>query len=68
MKAKTLEVAKSLAKIKSLEDEHKGEVIHIIYCNRTQFFYIDINGLIRSWEQQFGYYIDGVYTSEKSHL
>ena len=67
MKAKTIEEAKELAKGKSLEKKHKNETVHIIYCNRTEYFYIDTNGLIRLWEQSFGYCVNGIYTSEKSH-
>ncbi|SFW67491.1 DNA-binding protein [Chitinophaga sancti] len=67
MKAGTIEEAKKLAKEKSLEKKHKDETIHIIYCNRTKHFYIDTDGLIRLWELSFGYYVNGVYTAEKSH-
>ena len=67
MKAKTIEEAKEMAKGESLEKKHKNETVHIIYCNRTEYFYIDTNGLIRLWEQSFGYYVYGVYTAEKSH-
>ena len=67
MKAKTIEEAKELAKGKSLKKKHKDEIVHIIYCNRTEYFYIDTDGLIRLWEQSFGYYVNGVYTAEKSH-
>ena len=67
MKAKTIEEAKELAKGKSLKKKHKDETVDIIYCNRTEYFYIDTNGLIRLWEQSFGYYVYGVYTAEKSH-
>ncbi|WP_159155344.1 DNA-binding protein [Empedobacter brevis] len=68
MKAKTIEEAKSMAKGKSLETKRKDEAIHIIYCNRTQHFYADTNSFIRNWEQLIGYYINGVFTCEKSHL
>lgn len=57
MKAKTIDEAKSLAKDKSLENKHRNETIHIIYCHRTKYFYIDTDGLIRLWEQSFGYYV-----------
>lgn len=43
------------------------EAIYIIYCNRTEFFYMDTSSLIGLWEQLFGYYENGVYTAEKSH-
>ncbi len=65
MKAKTIEEAKSLAKSQSLEKKYKDETIHIIYCNRTKHFYVDTDGLIRLWEQAVGYYVNGIYTSEK---
>lgn len=67
MKAKSIDEAKSLAKSQSLETKYEDEAIYIIYCNRTEFFYIDTNSLIRLWEQLFGYYENGVYTAEKSH-
>ncbi|WP_449387175.1 DNA-binding protein [Chryseobacterium lineare] len=67
MKAKSIDEAKSLAKSQSLETKYKDEAIYIIYCNRTEFFYVDTNSLIRLWEQLFGYYENGVYTAEKSH-
>ena len=67
MEANTIEEAKNLAKAQSLEKKHIDETIHIIYCNRTEKFYVDTNGLIRLWEQSFGYYVNGIYTSEKSH-
>lgn len=66
MKVKSIDEAKSLAKSQSLETKYKDEAIYIIYCNRTEFFYIDTNSLIRLWEQLFGYYENGVYTAEKS--
>lgn len=65
MKAKSIDEAKSLAKSQSLKTKYKDEAIYIIYCNRTEYFYVDTNSLIRVWEQLFGYYINGVYTSEK---
>ena len=67
MKVKSIDEAKSLAKSQSLETKYKDEAIYIIYCNRTEFFYIDKNSLIRLWEQLFGYYENGVYIAEKSH-
>lgn len=63
MKAKSIAEAKSLAKEKSLEAQHKGNVIYIIYCNRTEYFYIDTDSLIRLWERLIGYYENGVYTT-----
>lgn len=62
---KSLDEAKSHAKMKSLDKGYKDVTVYIIYCNRTEYFYIDTNNLIRLWEQLFGYYINGVYTSEK---
>ena len=47
--------------------KYKDEAIYIIYCSRTEYFYVDTNSLIRLWEQLFGYYENGVYTAEKSH-
>jgi hypothetical protein len=64
MKAKSIEEAKSLAKAQSLDREYKDESIHIIYCNRTEYFYVDTDGLMRLWEQSYGYYVNGVFTSE----
>lgn len=67
MKAKTIEEAKRLAKDKSLEIQHKGEAIYIIYCSRSEYFYVDTDSLIRLWERLIGYYEIGVYTAEKSN-
>ena len=64
MKATTIEEAKKLAKAQSLEQKHKDESIFNIYCNRTEYFYIDTDGLVRLWEKSFGYYVNGVYTKE----
>lgn len=64
MKAMTIEEAKNLARAKSLEKKHKGESVFIIYCNRTEHFYIDTNGLVRLWEKLHGYYVNGVYATE----
>lgn len=64
MKAITIEEAKNLARAKSLEKKHKGESVFIIYCNRTEHFYIDTNGLARLWEKLHGYYVNGVYATE----
>lgn len=65
MKATTIEEAKSIAKEMSLEKKHKDETIHIIYCNRTEYFYIDTDGLIRLWEKSVGYYINGDFYTEQ---
>ena len=60
------EKAEKEKKEKEAKDKkYKDETIHIIYCNRTEKFYVDTNGLIRLWEQSFGYYVNGIYTSEK---
>lgn len=67
MKAKTIEEAKTMAKEKSLETQYRDEAIYIIYCNRTEYFYVDTNSLIRLWERLIGYYENGVYTAEKSN-
>lgn len=64
MKAKTIEEAKTVAKEKSLETQYRGEVIYIIYCNRTEYFYVDTNSLIRLWELLIGYDENGAYTAE----
>ena len=64
-KLKSLEEAKSHAKVKSLDIKYKDMPLYIIYCNRTENFYVDTDSLIRAWEQLLGYYINGVYTSEK---
>ncbi|AZA95626.1 DNA-binding protein [Chryseobacterium shandongense] len=67
MKAKTTEEAKTMAKEKSLETQYRDEAIYIIYCNRTEYFYVDTNSLIRLWERLIGYYENGFYTDEKSN-
>jgi len=64
MKAKSIDEAKNMAKSQSLETKYKDEAIYIIYCNRTEYFYIDTNSLLRTWEQLAGYYENGVYTAE----
>lgn len=67
MKAKTIEEAKTMAKEKSLETQYRDEAIFIIYCNRTEYFYVDTSSLIRLWERLIGYYENGAYTAEKSN-
>ncbi|MEH3112181.1 DNA-binding protein [Pedobacter terrae] len=62
----TREEAKSIAKEMSLETLYRDEAIYIIYCNRSESFYVDANSLIRLWERLIGYYGNGVYTAEKS--
>lgn len=64
MKAKSIDEAKSMAKSQSLETKYKDEAIYIIYCNRTEYFYIDTNSLLRTWEQLIGCYENGVYNAE----
>jgi glutamyl-tRNA reductase len=64
MKAKLIDEAKSMAQSQSLEKKYKDEAIYIIYCNRTEYFYLDTNSLLRTWEQLIGCYENGVYTDE----
>ncbi|MBL7869764.1 MAG: DNA-binding protein [Flavobacterium lindanitolerans] len=64
MKAKSIDEAKNMAQSQSLETKYKDEAVYIIYCNRTEYFYIDTNSLLRTWEQLKGYYENGVYTAE----
>lgn len=64
MKTKSIDEAKEIAKNASLESLHKDKAFYIIYCSRTECFYIDTNSLIRNWEQLSGYYINGVYIEE----
>ncbi|WP_286970842.1 DNA-binding protein [Flavobacterium sp. UBA4854] len=64
MKEKSIDEAKSMAQSQSLETKYKDEAIYIIYCNRTEYFYIDTNSLLRNWEQLTGYYENGVYNAE----
>ena len=64
MKAKSIDEAKSMAKSQSLETKNEDEAVYIIYCNRTEYFYIDTNSLLRTWEQLTGYYENGVYIAE----
>ena len=64
MKAKSIDEAKSMAKSQSLETKYKDEAVYIIYCNRTEYFYVDTDNLIRLWEQLIGCYENGVYTAE----
>lgn len=68
MKTKSIDEAKGFAKTQSLDKRHKDVAIYIIHCNRTGCFYVDTNSLIRLWEQLFGYYVNGVYTSEKKEI
>lgn len=64
MKAKSIDEAKSMAKSQSFETKYKDEAVYIIYCNRTEYFYVDTDNLIRLWEQLIGCYENGVYTAE----
>lgn len=64
MKAKSIYEAKNMAKSQSLETKFKDEALYIIYCNRTEYFYVDTNSLLRTWEQLTGYYENGVYNAE----
>lgn len=63
MKAETVDEAKKMAEGKSLERRNKA--IFIIYCRRTKYYYVALDGLIRSWEQLIGYYENGEYIAEK---
>jgi hypothetical protein len=68
MKTTTIEQAKNMAKDMSLTKRYKKKTIYIIYCNRTEYFYIDSDSLIRLWEQLIGYYEKGVYTAENEKI
>ncbi|WP_037316094.1 hypothetical protein [Salegentibacter sp. Hel_I_6] len=61
MKAKLIDEAKKLAKAQSLGKDFKDVAIYIIYCNRTDYFYVDTNGFVRLWERFIGYYSNGVF-------
>ncbi|MBB4803514.1 hypothetical protein HNP37_003589 [Flavobacterium nitrogenifigens] len=50
MKAKSIDEAKSIAKSQSLETKFKDEAVYIVYCNKTEYFYVDTNSLLRNWE------------------
>lgn len=67
MKTKSIDQAKGFAKSQSLNKDYKDVPIYIIHCNRTEYFYVDTNELIRLWEQLIGYYINGIFTSEELH-
>ena len=67
MKTKTKDEAKSYAKAQSLNKDYKNVPVYIIHCNRTEFFFVDTDSLIRLWEQLIGYYINGVFTDEEQH-
>ncbi len=53
-----------MAREKSLEKQN--EAIFIIYCNRTRYYYVTADSLIRNWERLIGYYENGVYNEEKA--
>ncbi len=67
MKKTSKDEAKCSAKAQSLEKDFKDLPVYIIYCKRTNFFYVDTISLVRMWEQLIGYYINGVFTPEKKH-
>lgn len=67
MKTVSKDEAKKHAKTQSLDRGYKDVPVYVIYCNRTKFFYVDTDAMIRMWEQLVGYYVNGVYTAEKSH-
>jgi hypothetical protein len=62
---KSLDEAKNHAKEKSLDMAYKDVTVYIIYCNRTEYFYVDTNNLIRLWERLEGYYINGILIMEE---
>jgi hypothetical protein len=64
MKTISIEKAKHNAKTQSLDKENKDLAFYIILCNRTGNYYVDNNGLIRTWEQLIGCYENGVYNAE----
>lgn len=68
MKTTTIEQAKNMAKEMSLTKKYMKKTVYIIYCNRTEYFYLGTDCLIRLWEQLIGYYENGVYTAENENL
>jgi len=62
MKAKTIDEAKKLAKAYSYKKENEDVEVYIIYCNRSELYYVDTDSFIRLWEQIAGYYVNGLYT------
>jgi hypothetical protein len=62
MKSEIKDQAKRMAKDKSLEMQ--DEAIFIIYCNRTKYYYVTTDSLIRNWERLIGYYENGIYHKE----
>jgi len=67
MKTKSKTEAKKLAKAYSYNKDYTDVPVYVIYCNRTEKYYVDTNGLIRLRERLIGYYINGVFTSEKKN-
>ncbi|WP_454047522.1 DNA-binding protein [Chryseobacterium sp. Marseille-Q8038] len=65
MKTKSKSEAKKLAKAYSYNKDYADVPVYVIYCSRTEKYYVETNSLIRSWERLIGYYINGVFTSEK---
>ncbi len=65
MKTRSKDEAKNYAKTQSLNNDYKDITVYIIHCNRTGYFYVDTNSLIRTWEQLIGYYLNGVFTPEE---
>ena len=67
MKTPSKTEAKKLAKAYSYNKEYADVPVYIIYCNRSEKYYVDTNSLIRLWETLIGYYINGVFTSVKNN-
>ncbi|BFO65369.1 DNA-binding protein [Chryseobacterium sp. KCF3-3] len=67
MTTKSKSEAKKLAKAYSYNKDYTDVPVYVIYCSRTEKYYVDTNGLIRLWEKLEGYYIKGVFTSEKNN-
>jgi len=67
MKTKSKTEAKKLAKAYSYNKDYTDVPVYVIYCSRTEKYYVDTNSLIRLWETLIGYYINGVFTSVKNN-
>lgn len=67
MRTKSKSEAKKLAKAYSYNKDYTDVPVYVIYCSRTEKYYVDTNGLIRLWEKLEGYFINGVFTSEKNN-
>ncbi|MCT3746794.1 DNA-binding protein [Chryseobacterium arthrosphaerae] len=65
MKTPSRTEANKLAKAYSNNKDYMGMAVYIIYCSRSENYYVDTNSLIRLWEILIGYYINGVFTPEK---